>query len=74
MPNIDNASALKLRIILAALETDTQELADALGEQRPVLSGIISGQRKAKRARRKLAEAVNQKINDLILTEDAVTQ
>lgn len=70
-----NASTLKLKIILAALETDTQALADEIGEQRPVLSDIINqnGRRHAKRARHKLADAINRKIDDLVLAKTEAT-
>lgn len=60
-------SKLKLKVILTALEVDTQELADQIGEQRPVISGIISGTRIATKARRKMAAALSQRMSDLIL-------
>lgn len=61
-------SKLKLKMILTALETDTVTLADEIGEQRPVISEIINGKpRKAITARRKLADALCQKMTNLIL-------
>lgn len=66
-------SKLKLKIIMAALEVDTQTLADETGEQRPVLSGIVNGSaRKAVKARRRFADALCRKVSDLIMpTADA---
>lgn len=60
---------LKLKIIMATLETDVQALSEETGEQRPVLSDIINGNgnRKALRARRKLADTLCQKITGLIV-------
>ena len=60
-------SKLKLKIILATLETDTTTLADEIGEQRPVVSSIVNGSRKAIKVRRKLAAALCQKVTDLIV-------
>lgn len=58
---------LQIRTILTVLDTDTQTLADQIGEQRPVVSGIISGSRKATKARKKLADALCDKVTELIL-------
>lgn len=62
-----NESKLKLKIILATLEIDTTTLADEIGEQRSVLSGIVNGSRKAVKARRKLAAILGQKVTDLVI-------
>lgn len=70
MPATKSESSLKLKIILATLETDTTALADEIGEQRPVISAIISGRRRATRARRKLADALCGKVEELVLADE----
>lgn len=67
---------LRIKIILAALDTDIQELSLQTGEQRPVLSDIINhpDKRKALRARRRLAEKLCEKVSSLILPADQPEQ
>lgn len=70
MANAEN-SKLKLKVIAAVLETDTQTLADEIGAQRPVVSDILNCKpRKATKVRRELAESLCQKITALILPAD----
>lgn len=67
----DDKSKLQLKTILTVLETDTQALADEIGEQRPVVSDIVNGKpRKAYNARRKVAQSLCHKMEGLILLPD----
>ena len=66
MPN----NSFQLKLLLTALDTDQQALADAIGEQRPVVNDVLNGKRKAQRTRRKMAEWLCQKVKGLILPEE----
>jgi len=63
-----------LDIILAALGTDKQQLADEIGEDRTIVSRVLSGKRKALATRRKLARALCSKVEALILPPDLIPE
>ncbi|HEX9005425.1 MAG TPA: hypothetical protein VGB07_36295 [Blastocatellia bacterium] len=65
---------LKLSVILTALETDKQQLADEIGEDRAVVSKVLSGNRKATGTRRKLAKAICTRIEALIIPAEPPTE
>lgn len=69
---IENAK--KLNIILAVLDTDKQKLADEIGEDRTVVSKVLSGNRKGMTTRRKLAKNLCGKIESLIIPAEPVEQ
>ncbi len=63
----ESKDKLKLNVILATLEVDRQELADEIGEDRTVVSKVLSGNRKGVSTRKKLAKVLCSKIEALIL-------
>ena len=67
---MEDRSKKDLDIILVALDTDKQQLADEIGEDRTIVSRVLSGQRKALPTRRKLAKALCSKVEALILPQD----
>lgn len=67
---MEDRSKKDLDIILVALDTDKQQLADEIGEDRTIVSRVLSGQRKAPATRRKLAKALCSKVEALILPPD----
>ena len=63
-----------LNIILAALDTDKQQLADEIGEDRTVVSKVLAGKRKALPTRKKLARALCVKVESLIIPSELTEQ
>lgn len=63
-----------LNIILAVLNTDRQQLADEIGEDRSVVSKVLDNKRKGTNTRRKLAKALCNKVERLIIPAEAAEQ
>lgn len=66
----DARKAKDLNIILAALDTDKQQLADEIGEDRTIVSKVLAGRRKAPGTRQKLARALCVKVENLIIPSE----
>ncbi len=59
-----------LNIILAVLDTDKQQLADEIGEDRTVVTKVLAGKRKGVGTRKKLAGALCKKIEALVMPNE----
>ena len=70
METTNNTEALRVNIILTALDTNKQELADEIGVNRAIVSKVLSGQQRGKRTRKKLAHAICNRIETLIVGEE----
>jgi len=74
METTSNTDALKVNMILTALETDKAELADEIGEDRTAVSRVLSGQRRTKRTQKKIVRAICNRIEKLIIPEDQLEE
>jgi transcriptional regulator with XRE-family HTH domain len=74
MEDRNDRKSKDLNIILAALDTDKQQLADEIGEDRTVVSKVLSGKRKSPSTRKKLARALCAKVEDLIIPSELTEQ
>lgn len=57
-------------VILTALGTDIQTLANRVNEDRSLVSRILSGERQAKRVREKVADELAHQVRLFILTDE----
>jgi len=71
---MEERKAKDLNVILAVLDTDKQQLADEIGENRTVVSKVLAGKRKGIATRKKLAKAICHKIEQLIIPADAAAE
>ncbi len=63
-----------LDIILVALDTDKQQLADEIGVERTIVSKTLNGNRKNPAVRKKLAKALCSKVEALIIPAELKTE
>lgn len=68
---MEEQNAKNLNIILAVLDTDKQQLADEIGEDRTVVTKVLAGKRKGAATRKKLAGALCRKIEALLIPADS---
>jgi len=59
-------------VILTALGTDIQTLANQVNEDRSLVSRILSGERQAKRVREKVADELANQVRSFILTDEPI--
>lgn len=57
---------LRFNVLLVALNTNKQELADEIGAQRTTVTKVLQGHRIGKSIRGKLADAICRRIHDLL--------
>lgn len=67
MEENQDKKALKVNVILTALETDKQELAAEIGADRSSVSKVLGGKRVGAKIRGQVAEAICARIKNLIL-------
>lgn len=70
---MEGQNAKSLNIILAVLDTDKQQLADEIGEDRTVVTKVLAGKRKGTTTRKKLAGVLCKKIEALLIPVDSTT-
>ncbi|HMV87637.1 MAG TPA: hypothetical protein PLD20_05675 [Blastocatellia bacterium] len=71
---MEEQRAKNLNIILAVLDTDKQQLADEIGEDRTVVTKVLAGKRKAPATRKKLAGVLCKKIEALLISDSTPQQ
>lgn len=74
MQTAENTEALKINIILTALEVDKSQIAEEINVDRTVVSKVLSGERKTKKVRSQIAEVVCAKVRELINPEDVKSE
>lgn len=60
------ARELRLKMILTALDTSVQDLANDIGAERSIVSRVLTGQRVGKKMRNQLSAAIQERIEQLL--------